>query len=202
VFSSVSAMIGGSRGGASLWTAEERWIAGGPGGWLLSNLGAGGLFAAMSGSSHATCAAIGKMGSAEMRKRGQGAHAVMIAHPWAPLLVVSRVNAGPAMMAYVDATLAALVGAGFSYAMADRIWNAMDSYIYGFSLQQIRFPFQPGDYAAVARQYLPMIPADVLPHMHALTVEVAEERHDGIQNFDFGFDLLLEAIDRLPRAPG
>ena len=37
---------------------------------MISNLGACALFAAMSGSSPATCAAIGKMGIPEMRKRG------------------------------------------------------------------------------------------------------------------------------------
>jgi hypothetical protein len=41
-----------------------------PGGLVVSNLGACALFAAMSGSSPATCAAIGKMGIPEMRKRG------------------------------------------------------------------------------------------------------------------------------------
>ena len=41
-----------------------------PGGLVISNLGACALFAAMSGSSPATCAAIGKMGIPEMRKRG------------------------------------------------------------------------------------------------------------------------------------
>ncbi|MFT6655003.1 MAG: tripartite ATP-independent transporter DctM subunit, partial [Marinomonas primoryensis] len=39
-------------------------------GLVISNLGACALFAAMSGSSPATCAAIGKMGIPEMRKRG------------------------------------------------------------------------------------------------------------------------------------
>ena len=41
-----------------------------PGGLVVSNLGACALFSAMSGSSPATCAAIGKMGIPEMRKRG------------------------------------------------------------------------------------------------------------------------------------
>ena len=41
-----------------------------PGGLLASNLGACAIFAALSGSSPATCAAIGKMGVPEMRRRG------------------------------------------------------------------------------------------------------------------------------------
>src|SRR5205823_4426574 len=41
-----------------------------PGGLVISNLGACALFAALTGSSPACCAAIGKMGIPEMRKRG------------------------------------------------------------------------------------------------------------------------------------
>ena len=41
-----------------------------PGGLVISNIGACSIFAALSGSSPATCAAIGTMGIPEMRKRG------------------------------------------------------------------------------------------------------------------------------------
>lgn len=136
---------------------------------------------------------------AEMGRRGIGAHRVMMAHPWAPLLVVSRVNSGPAMLTYVEATLAALIEAGFTYPQADHVWNAMDSYIYGFTLHKLRFPFQLGEYAAVARDYLPMIPAEVFPHLLGLTKEVAAERHDGLHSFEFGFELLMDGIAQLPR---
>lgn len=62
--------ISSTRAGADLYHALELWLTRVPGGLLISNLGACGLFAAMSGSSPATCAAIGKMGIPEMRKRG------------------------------------------------------------------------------------------------------------------------------------
>jgi len=39
---------------------------------VVSNIGACALFAALTGSSPATCAAIGKMGIPEMQKRGYG----------------------------------------------------------------------------------------------------------------------------------
>ena len=62
--------IASTRAGANLYEALERWLTRVPGGLVISNLGACALFAAMSGSSPATCAAIGKMGIPEMRKRG------------------------------------------------------------------------------------------------------------------------------------
>jgi tripartite ATP-independent transporter DctM subunit len=62
--------IASSRAGADLYEALDRWLYKVPGGLMASNIGACGIFAALSGSSPATCAAIGKMGIPEMRKRG------------------------------------------------------------------------------------------------------------------------------------
>jgi len=70
MFIIMGAAISSTRAGADLYEALERWLTRVPGGLVISNLGACALFAAMSGSSPATCAAIGKMGVPEMRRRG------------------------------------------------------------------------------------------------------------------------------------
>ncbi|MHA3915166.1 TRAP transporter large permease [Halovulum sp. GXIMD14793] len=70
MFIMMGASIASTRAGADLYEALERWLTRVPGGLVISNLGACALFSAMSGSSPATCAAIGKMGIPEMRKRG------------------------------------------------------------------------------------------------------------------------------------
>ncbi|MEM0924012.1 MAG: TRAP transporter large permease [Pseudomonadota bacterium] len=70
MFIIMGASIASTRAGADLYEALERWMTRVPGGLVISNLGACALFSAMSGSSPATCAAIGKMGIPEMRKRG------------------------------------------------------------------------------------------------------------------------------------
>ncbi len=70
MFIIMGAAISSTRAGPDLYEALERWLTRVPGGLVVSNLGACALFAAMSGSSPATCAAIGKMGIPEMRKRG------------------------------------------------------------------------------------------------------------------------------------
>ena len=62
--------VASSPAGKDLYTALDRWLNRVPGGLVVSNLGACALFAALSGSSPATCAAIGKMGIPEMRERG------------------------------------------------------------------------------------------------------------------------------------
>ncbi|MGD8957483.1 MAG: TRAP transporter large permease subunit, partial [Chromatiaceae bacterium] len=62
MFIIMGAAISSTRAGADLYEALERWMTRVPGGLVVSNLGACALFSAMSGSSPATCAAIGKMG--------------------------------------------------------------------------------------------------------------------------------------------
>ena len=132
-----------------------------------------------------------------MRARATSAHAVMLAHPWAPMLVVSRINVGPNMLRYIDATLGTLREAGLSWAETDRAWNAMDCHIYGFTLLLQNFPVDPEEYASTAASYLPMLPADTYPYMHELSRGVADGSHDGTHDFSFGLELILDGLDRL-----
>ena len=62
--------VANSPAGKDLYTGLDRWLWRLPGGLVVSNIGACSIFAALSGSSPATCAAIGTMGIPEMRKRG------------------------------------------------------------------------------------------------------------------------------------
>ena len=64
------AAIGRSRAGKDLYDALHVWMGKIPGGLGVANVFACALFAAMAGSSPATCSAIGSAGIPEMRKRG------------------------------------------------------------------------------------------------------------------------------------
>ena len=70
MFIMMGSAIGSSPAGRDLYIALDRWLYRVPGGLVISNLGACAIFAALTGSSPATCAAIGKMGIPEMRQRG------------------------------------------------------------------------------------------------------------------------------------
>ena len=64
------AAIGRSKAGQDLYSAMHAWMHRIPGGLGIANVFACALFAAMAGSSPATCSAIGSAGIPEMRKRG------------------------------------------------------------------------------------------------------------------------------------
>ncbi|MCO4771982.1 MAG: TetR/AcrR family transcriptional regulator C-terminal domain-containing protein [Deltaproteobacteria bacterium] len=132
-----------------------------------------------------------------MRARAESLHAMLLRHPWATMVLMASANPGPVMLAHVDATLGLLRHAGFSVPLADHAWNAVDSYIYGYTLQQLSFPFAQEDYAKVAADSLPHIPRDVLPHLVELTESIIAGHHSGVHTLGFGFDLLVDGLERL-----
>lgn len=135
-----------------------------------------------------------------MRKRAWSAHEVLLRHPWACGLLMSRVNAGPATLRYVDATIGCLRAAGFSLPKVDAAWNALDSFVYGFTLQELNFPLERDQYAAVAASYLPHLDPGKYPSMHALTALVAAGGFDGLHHLEVGLEILLDGLDRLDDA--
>jgi AcrR family transcriptional regulator len=148
---------------------------------------------------------IGGNWQAAMRKRAISAHEVLMRHRWATMLLVSRRNVGPAMLHYVDATIGCLREAGFSFAMADQAWNAIDNHVYGFTLQQLSFPWKPEEYAGGhpgGQGILPELPVEHYPYLRGLSEQVVAGRHDGRHDFGFGLDLLLAGLEKLRRKGG
>jgi AcrR family transcriptional regulator len=139
---------------------------------------------------------------AAMRQRALSAHAVLMRHPWATMLFVSRVNIGPHMLRYVDATIGCLREAGFSYPMADHAWNALDAYIHGFTMQKLNFPLEPSEYASAAKQFLHLIPVEQFPYLNGMSQEVIAGRHDGMHQLELGLDVLLDGLERMRAAAG
>lgn len=130
-----------------------------------------------------------------MRQRAISARAVLLRHPWATMAIVSRINVGAAMLRYVDRTLGCLVEAGFSLERADQVWNAIDSHIYGFTLQELSFPFETAEYSEAAKSGLSLIPVEQYPYLNQLTHEVIKGSYDGIHDFEFGLELILKGLD-------
>ena len=131
-----------------------------------------------------------------MRTRAGSIRHVLLRHPWVAPLFLSRVNVGPNMLRLVDATIGSLRAAGFSLAAADHAWNAIDAYTFGFTIQEQSFPFEPSEYAAAAEAFLPRIPAETYPHLHAMSRAIIDGEHDGRHDFARGLEWLLDGLER------
>jgi hypothetical protein len=83
--------------------------------------------------------------------------------------------------------------------MVDHAWNAIDSHVYGFTLQKLNFPFQPNEYAQAAKAFLPLIPADRFPYLNGMSQQVIGGSHDGLHDLQFGLELILDGLERVLR---
>jgi AcrR family transcriptional regulator len=132
-----------------------------------------------------------------MRQRGISARRVLSRHGWAIGFMESRISPGPATLRHHDAVIGCLRDAGFSIELAAHAFSVLDSYIYGFALQERSLPFPtPEETAELAQDILAGIPADTYPHLAELTTQhVLRPGYDYGDEFEFGLDLILDGLE-------
>jgi AcrR family transcriptional regulator len=135
---------------------------------------------------------------AAMRRRAISAREALRRHPWAVGLMESRSTPGPATLRHHDAVLRVLRTDGFSVELAAHAFSVLDSYVYGFALQEANLPFQnPEELAAVAETIFSDLPADEYPYFTEIAVEHAlRPGYDYGNEFVFGLDLILDGLER------
>jgi len=135
---------------------------------------------------------------AAMRQRAISARAVLSRHRWAIGLMESRTTPGPATLRHHDAVLGLLREAGFPLGLAAHAYSALDSYSYGFALQEASLPFETGpETAELAQAMLAQFPAAEYPHLAEFTFEhVLQPGYDYGGEYEYGLDLLLDGLER------
>jgi AcrR family transcriptional regulator len=136
-----------------------------------------------------------------MRERAIAVRQVLRRHRWAIGLMESRSSPGPATLAHHDAVIGVLRRGGFTVAQTAHAFSLLDSYIYGFALQEKALPFEtPEETAAVAREIFAGFPEDAYPHFTELTTQhVLQPGYDYGEEFEFGLDVILDGLQRLLR---
>jgi AcrR family transcriptional regulator len=133
-----------------------------------------------------------------MRRRAISAREVLGRHRWAIGLMESRRSPGPATLRHHDAVLGCLRVAGFSVELTAHAYSLLDSYIYGFALQEASLPFDTGEEAAqVAQDISAMMPGGEYPYLAEIAaVHVIQPGYQYGQEFETGLDLILDALER------
>ena len=133
-----------------------------------------------------------------MRHRAVSARTALSRHRWAIGLMESRTSPGPATLRHHDAVLRCLREAGFSVGMAGHAFSLLDSYIYGFALQEASLPFDTAEQTAeVAQAIVSHLAPDAYPHLVEMAVEhVLQPGYDYGDEFAFGLDLILDGLER------
>ena len=137
-----------------------------------------------------------------MRARCVSARAVLARHPWATPLMETRTSPGPATLRHHDAVLACLQGGGLSVVLTAHAYAIIDSFVYGFALQEANLPFGGGeDLAGLAEQIVDALPDEEYPHFAAFTRQhVLQPGYGFGSSFEVGLDLVLDGLDRMARA--
>lgn len=133
-----------------------------------------------------------------MRRRAISARQALGRHPWATALMSSRTSPGAATLRHLDALIGTLRRAGFTVTMAAHALSVIDSYLYGFALQEASLPFDRPDTAAeVAGQIMAQFPVDAYPYLAELTIKhVLQPGYHYGDEFEFGLELILDGLDR------
>jgi AcrR family transcriptional regulator len=133
-----------------------------------------------------------------MRQRAVSARHVLSRHRWAIGLMESRSSPGPATLRHHDAVIGSLRQAGFPIALAAHAFSVLDSYVYGFALQEASLPFDTGeDTAKVAQAIMTQFSAGQYPHFTEMAAEhVLRPGYDYGDEFGFGLDLILDGLER------
>ena len=132
-----------------------------------------------------------------MRRRASSARDALRRHPWAIPLIESRTSPGPANLRHHDTVLGVLLGAGFTLPAATFAYSVIDSYVYGFALQEAALPFAtPEELAAVSSRMVAHLPLDEFPHLRRAVLELPASGYWYADEFAAGLDLVLDGLER------
>src|SRR6266536_6100854 len=138
-----------------------------------------------------------------MRQRAISARKILGRHRWAIGLMESLRTPGPATLRHHDAVLGCLRAAGFSVELTAHAYSVLDSYIYGFALQEASLPSGTAEETAqVAQEIAGQLPAGDYPHLTELAVgHVLQPGYHYGNEFEIGLDLILDALERAAGLP-
>jgi AcrR family transcriptional regulator len=138
--------------------------------------------------------------SATMRQRAISMREALRRHPWAVELMETS-SPGPASLHYHNAGIACLrEQAGLPIRTAIEAYNLMDSYVYGFALQEKTLPDDITAAAETRRQDLTTADpsfASRFPYLIEIAEELGTSGYDYTRQFERGLALVLDGIERL-----
>jgi hypothetical protein len=144
-----------------------------------------------------------------MRRRALSTREALNRHRWAVGFMESQEMPGAASIRLHGAVLGCLREAGFSIEMTIQAYSVLDAYIYGFALQEKTVPFEDAEGAAAvaeaqAREFEAQAQEQQLaalgeefPYLAEVVAgHVAEVGYDFGEAFEYGLDLILDALEK------
>ena len=120
---------------------------------------------------------------------------VLLRHRWATALWM-RQGGGTARLRNSDWLLRTLREAGFSKDLMYHSFHILESYVQGYTLQQLNFPYEGEELAGMAARFLQELPVDEFPDLVEHIRQHLEPHDDGPGGFELGLRLILDGLDR------
>ena len=130
-----------------------------------------------------------------MRGHLISAREVLLRHRWATPLWM-RQGGGTARLRNSDWMLRTLREAGFSKDLMYHAFHILESYVQGYTLQQLNFPYKGEELAGMAESFLQQLPGDEYPDLVEHIKQHLEPHDEGPGGFELGLDLILDGLDR------
>ena len=130
-----------------------------------------------------------------LRQSAVSTHLALLRHPWASAVLESRRNPGPTRLRYLDTVVSILLGAGFTLPDVARAFMAVDSHVYGFTLQVVAMPFDLRDAPEEAARMASETFGDAYPGLRAMAGLAATGPGVPIE-LEFGLDLIIDGLER------
>lgn len=136
----------------------------------------------------------------QIARRMDSAREALRRHPWAIALMESRTTPGQATLARHEATLATLRRGGFSLGATAHAAALIDSYVYGFAVQETSLPIgKPEDLGELAEGMVAAFDGDYPYLTEIATDHVMLPGYDFGDEFAIGRELVLDALETLRR---
>lgn len=134
---------------------------------------------------------------AQLAIRAGSARATLVRHPWSLGLLETRTSPDrPSTLQHHESVMATLRAAGCSPALTARSYLLLDSYVYGFALQEVTMPVTDTMSEEAVAMAATMDPADY-PHLvEVMTEHVMSPGYTMDDQFARGLDLVLDGIGR------
>lgn len=141
-----------------------------------------------------------------IRPIAEATRTALLRHPWAANLVQSRVTPSEVRLSRADAIIGTLRRAGFSIELAYKAQLAIDSFVYGFVLHEVTWPFDSEQQSDVAADLRTQVAFEKYPYLVEMLDSIVamrrgQEGETGERGYDsdfkFGLRLLLDGLEMI-----
>ena len=131
-----------------------------------------------------------------MHRHAISSRDALLRHRWATSLWMSAQGGGTARLRNGDWMLRTLREAGFASDLIYHAFHILESYILGYTMQQLNFPYSGEELKGLATSFLEQLPADEYPDLVEHIKEHLDPHHEETSGFEMGLGLILDGLDR------